>query len=97
MSECHSLALTSRPDYTWPVTAAHDYEELHSLVDQLTPIQAQALRAVTLQLLVSRPQDAAAPLARRRTLSFAGIMDAEPDLAERFEDILRAELGRHSA
>lgn len=33
---------------------------------------------------------------RRRRLSFAGIMRAEPDLAERSEDILRDELGRSS-
>jgi hypothetical protein len=31
---------------------------------------------------------------RRRTLSFAGLTSAEPDLAERSEEILREEFGR---
>jgi hypothetical protein len=82
------------------VTAAHDYDDLHRLVDRLTPGQARALRAVALVLVESRPDEteALAPANvstdRRRRLSFAGIMDAEPDLAERSEDILRAEFGR---
>jgi len=82
------------------VTAAHDYDDLHRLVDRLTPGQARALRAVALVLVESRSDEteALAPATvsagRRRRLSFAGIMDAEPDLAERSEDILRAEFGR---
>jgi hypothetical protein len=81
------------------VTAAHDYDDLHRLVDRLTPGQARALRAVALVLVESRSDEteALAPTVsagRRRRLSFAGIMDAEPDLAERSEDILRAEFGR---
>jgi len=84
------------------VTAAHDYDDLHRLVDRLTPGQARALRAVALVLVESRPDEtetltsAAVSTGRRRRLSFAGIMDAEPDLAERSEDILRAEFGRPS-
>ena len=85
------------------VTAAHDYDydDLHRLVDRLTPGQARALRAVALVLVESQSEEETETVApagvsagRRRHLSFAGIMDAEPDLAERSEDILRAELGR---
>ncbi|MQA24005.1 MAG: hypothetical protein GEU94_00735 [Micromonosporaceae bacterium] len=70
------------------MTAAHAHDDLHQLVDQLTPRQADAVRAVVLQL-VKNPseQDSDRPPGRRRTLSFAGIMDAEPDLAERSEEM----------
>lgn len=84
------------------VTAAYDYDDLHRLVDRLTPGQARALRAVALELVESQPDEpensasASVGQGRRRRLSFAGLMDAEPDLAERSEDILRAEFGRHS-
>jgi hypothetical protein len=78
------------------VTAAHD--DLHDLVDRLSADQASALRAVALQLVAGhagragpvRPADGE----RRRVLSFAGLLEAEPDLAERSEDILRDEFGR---
>ncbi|MEV0363796.1 hypothetical protein [Nocardia fusca] len=77
------------------MTAAYDYEDLHRLVDRLTPDQARALRAVALQLVVteaSEEDDAAEAVGgRRRHLSFAGVMQAEPDLAERSEEILREE------
>ncbi|GDY32096.1 hypothetical protein [Gandjariella thermophila] len=81
--------------------ADHDYEELHRLVDRLTPDQARALRAVALELVKSHPSDdeagTASPSARRRRLPFARIMHAEPGLAERSEDILRTEFGHHTA
>ncbi|UAK33062.1 hypothetical protein K8O92_03420 [Nocardia asteroides] len=35
------------------MTAAYDYEDLHRLVDRLTPDQAHALRAVASQLVVA--------------------------------------------
>jgi hypothetical protein len=84
------------------VTAAHDYDDLHRLIDRLTPGQARALRAVALELVESQLDESEAPApeaaeGKRRRLSFAGLMNAEPDLAERSEDILRAEFGRHSA
>jgi len=88
------------------MTAAHD--DLHGLVDRLTPEQADAVRAVVLQLVVrsqappgdSNGDDAGTDLegTRRRRLSFAGLLHSgQGDLAARSEDILRAELGRHSA
>lgn len=70
-------------------------------MDRLTPSQASALRAVALQLVRSHPADeepaTQSHSGRRRRLPFAGLMHAEPDLAERSEDILRAEFGRHTA
>jgi hypothetical protein len=81
------------------MTAAYSYDELHHLVDRLTPRQAEAVRGVVLQLVSSTEpaHDEPAPGERRRRLPFAGLMSAEPDLAERSEDILRAEFGTHSA
>lgn len=80
------------------MTAAYDYEDLHRLVDRLTPDQARALQAVALQLVVTDAPEreaAAEPVdKRRRHLSFAGVMHAESDLAERSEDLLREERGR---
>lgn len=77
------------------MTAAYDYEDLHRLVDRLTPDQARALRAVALQLVVTEASEeddtTEAVGGRRRHLSFAGVMQAEPDLAERSEEILREE------
>lgn len=82
------------------MTAAHDYDDLHRLVDRLTPDQARALRAVAIQLVVTEaaePDTAAEPVVeRRRHLSFAGVMDAEPDLAARSEDLLREERGKQA-
>ncbi|MFG3617950.1 hypothetical protein [Nocardia sp. NPDC047654] len=81
------------------MTAAFEYEDLHRLVDRLTPDQAHALRAVALQLVVTdtaeRSPVTEPPGERRRHLSFAGMMHAEPDLAARSEELLREERGRH--
>ncbi|MFQ6330997.1 hypothetical protein ACLMAL_33365 [Nocardia sp. CWNU-33] len=82
------------------MTAAHDYDDLHSLVDRLTPDQARALRAVALQLVVVDSAESGAASKptgeRRRRLSFAGLMHAEPDLAARSEEFLREERGRQA-
>ncbi|MGW4770258.1 hypothetical protein ACWEO2_19700 [Nocardia sp. NPDC004278] len=79
------------------MTAAHDYDDLHSLVDRLTPDQAHALRAVALQLVVSDATERS-PVSeligeRRRRLSFTGLMHAESDLAAKSEEVLREERG----
>lgn len=62
-------------------------EELHHLVDQLPEAQLRP----ALQLIRGRVD-----VDRRggRSLPFFGSFEADPDLAERSEDILRAELGR---
>jgi hypothetical protein len=91
--------------------AAHHYEDLHRLVDQLRPEQVEALRAVALQLVSATPspvetrptppdegldQDGAEPRRRYRRFSFAGTISAEPDLAERSEEIIE-EMFRRNA
>ncbi|MFG1874114.1 hypothetical protein ACGFIV_04675 [Sphaerisporangium sp. NPDC049003] len=75
------------------MTAAPNYQDLHALVDQLRPDQAQELRAVALRLVKSN--EAAEELeceqrSRRRRLSFIGTMNSGAgDLAERHEEIIR--------
>lgn len=79
------------------MTAAHAHDDLHRLVDRLSPGQADAVRAVVWQLVKeTSPQEGDRSSGEsRRKLSFAGLMNAEPDLAERSEDIIRAEFGHH--
>ncbi len=72
------------------MTAAHDYEDLHRLVDRLTPDQAHEVRQHALRLV---SEDETALSSVPRDLSFIGLIHAEPDLAERSEDILREEFG----
>jgi hypothetical protein len=75
---------------------ADEYDELHRLVDRLPVERVRALRAVAIHLVdadtgelgEAEPDDRG-----RRRLSFVGIMDAEPDLAARSEEILREEMG----
>jgi hypothetical protein len=82
------------------MTAAHSYDDLHRLVDRLTPDQARALRAVALQLVVTEPAETEPSTEpggdRRSRLSFAGLMHAEPDLAARTEELLREERGKQA-
>lgn len=72
------------------------HEELRHLVDRLTDEQAGAVRSVVLHLVAGDPgHTAAGPEGtRRRSLSFVGMIEAEPDLAERSQRILRDELGQ---
>jgi hypothetical protein len=73
------------------MTAGHAHEELHHLVDRLSPNQARRL----LRLVKTDPELAEAtdeqpdePV-RRRRLSIAGIgASGEGDLSERVEDLL---------
>jgi hypothetical protein len=78
------------------MTAAHDYEDLHALVDRLRPDQARDLRAVALRL-VEANEGLDQPDTERsgRRLSFIGTMNSGVgDLAERHEEILREGLNR---
>ena len=78
------------------MTAAYEYNELHRLVDRLTPDQVRALRAVALELVRDEPLAAADRSADDqpiRRLSFVGAGHGGPDLAERSQEILRVELG----
>lgn len=77
------------------MTAAPHHPDLHELVDQLNPAQADAVRAVVLQF-VSPTLDTAEVGSGSRRLSFAGTLSAEPGLAERSEEILD-EIVRRSA
>jgi hypothetical protein len=78
------------------VTAAHDYEDLHRLVDRLTPGQARELRNHALRLVDEEQQvePAAEPRSVPRDLSFVGIIDGEPDLSARVDEILALRFAR---
>jgi hypothetical protein len=86
------------------MTIAPHGPAIHRLVDQLAPEQAEALY-VLLRGMVSEPEnghDADAPASQmpaesHHRFSFIGIMDGEPDLAERSAQILREELGNPAA
>jgi hypothetical protein len=71
-----------QPGYIQSVTAAHDYEDLHRLIDQMTPDQARVLRKHVLRLVADNEENGDLPGADR-TPAFAGILDGPPDLAER--------------
>jgi hypothetical protein len=62
-------------------------EELHYMVDQLPEAQLRP----ALELIRSRVEESGGP---GRDLPFFASFEAEPDLAEQAEEILRAELGR---
>jgi hypothetical protein len=62
-------------------------EELHHLVDQLPEAELRP----ALELIRGRVAEHAGP---GRDLPFFASFEAEPDLAERSEEILSAELGR---
>jgi hypothetical protein len=83
-----------------PVTAAHEYDDLHHLVDRLSPRQAERLRV----LVASDPELASAAQseapgggdqAARRRLSVVGIWESgRSDLSERHDVIIRGRLKR---
>jgi hypothetical protein len=82
------------------MTAAHDYDDLHHLVDRLSPRQAERLRV----LVTSDPELAAAAQpdgdglgegAGHQRLSVIGIWDSgRGDLSERHDEIIRGRLQR---
>jgi hypothetical protein len=77
------------------MTAASHAGEVHRMVDRLAPAQLEALY-VLLRGMVGRlapAEPAAATAAAGHRFPFIGIMDGEPDLAERSARILREELG----
>ncbi|MFC4062304.1 hypothetical protein ACFOWE_28725 [Planomonospora corallina] len=73
--------------------APEEYDDLHRLVDRLTLKQVRALRAVALELVENEPSPSAESGGRRGRLSFAGIIEDEPDSAQRVEEILRGRFG----
>jgi len=82
-----------RPDWTWlpyakGVTAAHDYSDLHELIDRLEPEQAEELRDHALRLV--RPAGGRFKVLR----SFSG---PRTDLGARAREVMRAEFGQRAA
>jgi hypothetical protein len=70
------------------VTAAHDYSDLHELIDRLEPDQAEELREHALKLV--RPEGGRFKVLR----VFSG---PSADLGARARQVLRAELGQGDA
>jgi len=78
------------------VTAAHDYDDLHHLVNRLTPRQAERLRVLVAAdpELASATEPEGEPAPRRR-LSIIGIWESgRGDLSERHDEIIRERLKR---
>jgi hypothetical protein len=77
-----------RPPYAVGVTAAHDYSDLHELIDRLEPEQVEELRKHALRLV--RPVGG-----RFRVLrSFSG---PHADPGARAREVMRAEFGQSDA
>jgi hypothetical protein len=70
------------------VTSAHDYNDLHKLIDRLQPDQAEELREHALRLV--RPAGARFKVLR----SFYG---PQTDLGTRAKAAVRAQLGQDNA
>jgi hypothetical protein len=69
------------------VTAAHDYSDLHRIIDRLEPSQAAELKEHALRLV--------GPVNRFRALA---TFDGPPtDLGARAKDLARAEVGEDDA
>lgn len=79
------------------MTAAHDYDDLHGLVDRLTPDQAQRLRVLVasdpdLASVAGKEHELSEPRSRRR-LSIIGVWDSgRGDLSERHDETIRERL-----
>lgn len=85
------------PSYTAEVSVAHDYEDMHHLVDRLTPTQVRRLRLLVTQdeelsqvaqMLPAgdSPEAVAVPEGLRALI---GSIDGPSDLAERHDDYIR--------
>ena len=77
------------------MSAAFDYEELHHLVDRLSPTQARRLRLLVTQdeelSQVALPQAATVgtDMPTEGLLALIGSIDGPSDLAERHDDYVR--------
>ncbi len=78
------------------MTAAHDYEDMHHLVDRLSPAQVRRLRLLVSQdeelAQVARglPEDeSGTDEAPAGLVALIGSIDGAPDLAERHDDHVR--------
>lgn len=73
------------PAYPGCMTAAHDYSDLHDLIERLEPEQAEELREHALRLV--RPTGGRFKVLR----TFSG---PKTDLGARAREVIRAELGQ---
>jgi hypothetical protein len=85
------------------VTAAHEYEDLHRLVDQLSPEQVRRLRVLAAadpelqELLDSAPEELDTDDRHGRLMALAGIWRSGPvDAADRHDELIRERLTRRS-
>ncbi|MFD0732128.1 hypothetical protein [Planotetraspora mira] len=79
------------------MSAGHAHEELHHLVDRLSPDQARRLLRLvkTDPALAEVAEEQPSEPVRRRRLSIAGIgASGEGDLSERVEDLLAERFNR---
>lgn len=80
------------------MTAAPQHPDLHELVDQLNPAQADAVRAVVLQLVTvegDQPEPAGETMPRaRRELAFAAVGATEHGITTTMERALAEGFGR---
>lgn len=75
------------------MTAAYDYEDLHHLVDRLTPAQVRRLRVLVDQdadLAGATPPAAVGP---DHFFSLIGSIDGPADLAEHHDSYVRERMG----
>lgn len=70
------------------MSAAHDYSDLHELIDRLEPQQAEELREHALRLVK--------PI-RNRFKVLRAFSGPSTDLGARARDVIRAELGQGDA
>jgi hypothetical protein len=70
------------------VSAAHDYSDLHKLIDRLKPEQAEELREHALRLV--KP-------VRGRFRVLRAFTGPDTDLGARAREVIRAELGQGDA
>lgn len=74
------------------MTITPDYRRLHQAVDRLSPEQAEALFVVVESMLGRGAEVETStqvpPIRRKHRLSFTGIGEGPPDLAERAEEYL---------
>jgi hypothetical protein len=81
------------------VSAAHDHDDLHHLVDRLTERQAERLRLLVAAdpELASAAEPDSEPAPQQRRLSITGIWESgRGDLSERHDEIIRRRL-KHPA
>jgi hypothetical protein len=75
--------------------AYHNYDDLHRLVDQLKPDQADTVRAVVLRLVTGErePDERDDQPGEWPPPWFGSVTSDDPNIAERTREILHAEYG----